>query len=388
MIQLVLTIYAALSAAAGFLMSLPDRNERLRPVQIGVNELSLFTALLGLVALVGGILSRPVAWAAIILGSIGAAFSIRPFLLYAVISRDMRSAMKAGLGMDYEAQIPEKVLRRFPYSSWTLDNSLGKRERSSRAQVTKGVLFSQSNGRELRTDIYHPTEEPLLGDSYPALIVIHGGGWRNGEPGGWFTAHNRYFASQGYVVFDIEYRLSGQAKWPAQLEDVQRAIRWVKDHADTYRIDPARVALLGRSAGAHLALMAGYCGEGIRAVVSLYGPAELRWPNLQPGSSIIDLIGGTFEQMPEAYEQATPLNYVRDNLPPTLIIEAGMDTLVPYHHGDRLTGQLAFTNTPFALLRVPWSRHGFDALLSGLGAQLVYYHLDRFLAWSFYRETE
>jgi acetyl esterase/lipase len=384
MIQLVLTIYGALAAVAGFLMALPDRVEALRPVQIGVNELSFFSTLLGLVAMVGGFLSRPVAWLAVILGGAGTVLSIRPFLLYPVVARDMKSAMRAGLGKDYVAQIPEAILSRYPVSSWTLENSLGKRERSARGKLTQHVPYAQVNGRELTLDIYEPTAEPVLGSQYPAIIVIHGGGWRNGEPGSWFTPHNHYFASQGYVVFDIEYRLSGEAKWPAQLEDVQRAIQWVKDHADTYRIDAARIALLGRSAGAHLALMAGYCVEGIRAIVSLYGPAELRWPNLKPGSLIIDLMGGTFEQMPDAYEQATPLNFVRDNLPPTLIIEGGLDTIVPYHHGDRLAGQLAFTNTPFALLRVPWSRHGFDALLAGLGTQLVYHHLDRFLAWSFY----
>ncbi|MEO8612674.1 MAG: alpha/beta hydrolase [Chloroflexota bacterium] len=386
MIQVVLTIYGALAAVAGFLMALPDRIEALRPVQIGVNELSLFSMLLGVVAMVGGFVSRPVAWLAILLGGAGTALSIRPFLVYPVVAHDMKSAMKAGLGKDYEAQIPEAVLSRFPYSSWTLENSLGKRERTAHGKLTKRVPYAEVNGRQLALDTYQPTAEPILGNQYPALIVIHGGGWRNGEPGGWFTPHNHYFASQGYVVFDIEYRLSGEAKWPAQFEDVERAIQWVKDHADEYRVDPARIALLGRSAGAHLALMAGYCVEGIRAIVSLYGPAEMRWPGLEAGSAIIDLMGGTFEQLPEAYEQATPLNFVRDNLPPTLIIEGGLDTIVPYHHGDRLSGLLAFTNTPFALLRVPWSRHGFDALLAGTGAQLVYYHLDRFLAWNFYRE--
>ena len=386
MIQFVLTIYGALAAVAGFLMALPDRVEALRPVQIGVNELSLFSALLGLVAVVGGFLSRPVAWLAVILGGVGTALSIRPFLLYPVVARDMNSAMQAGLGKDYQAQIPQAVLSKFPLSSWTLANSLGKRERTLQAKLTKHVPYAEVNGRQLTLDIYEPTAEPILGSQYPVLIVIHGGGWRNGEPGSWFTPHNHYFASQGSVVFDIEYRLSGEAKWPAQFEDVERAIQWVRDHADTYRIDPARIALLGRSAGAHLALMAGYCVEGIRAIVSLYGPAELRWPNLKPGSAIVGLMGGTFEEFPDAYERATPLNFVRDNLPPTLIIEGGLDTIVPYHHGDRLAGQLAFTNTPFALLRVPWSRHGFDALLAGLGTQLVYHHLDRFLAWNFYRE--
>jgi acetyl esterase/lipase len=390
MVQFILRIFGLLSAVAGVLTSLPDKNEALRPAQIGLNELSLFSGVMGLAAGVSGLTRKPRSWMTVFLGFVGAALAARPFLVYRAVAMDMTSAMRAGFGRDYEAQISAPMKTRISKSIWSLENTLGERERTARGKLTEGVLYVEVDGHRLSLDVYQPFTKPVVGEQYPAIIVIHGGGWRNGEPGSWFTAHNHYFASQGYVVFDIEYRLSGVAKWPAPFEDVQAAIRWVKNHAAEYQIDPERIALLGRSAGAHLALMAAYCADEetqVRAVVSIYGAIELRWPNLQPGSAIIDLMGGTFEQLPAAYESATPINFVHDGLPPTLLIEAGMDLITPHQHGDGMVNALSLTDTPFALLRSPWSRHGFDAVLAGLGAQLTYYHLDRFLAWSLYRET-
>jgi len=389
MIKLILNISGLVSALLGTLIGLPDKNESLRPLQIGVNELSWFPALLGQVAALGGLMTRPRAWSAIITGGVGVALSNRPFLQYPAAAEDMRRAMRAGLGGDYEPAIPAVMRMRLPDTTWSLVNALGRRERQSAARLISDVEFSRPDSHSLKVNIYQPLLPPAVGDDYPAIIVIHGGGWRHGDRGGWFEPHNHHYASLGYVVFDIQYRLSGVAKWPAQLDDVQTAIRWVKAHAADYAVDPERVALLGRSAGAHLALMAGYCpGDrmGVAGVVSIYAPTELRWPNLEPGSAIFGLFGGPFEEMPDAYESAVPINFVRDGLPPTLIVEGGMDTITPYFHGDSLMNALSLTDTPFVLLRVPWARHGFDAVLSGLGTQLVQYHLDRFLAWSLYRD--
>lgn len=383
----ILNILGLLSAAIGILIRLPDKKEALRSVQIGINELAFIPTVLGMVVALGGAIRRPRGSLAILSGAIGAALAAKPLLEYSAAAADMRSAMRAGLGCDYEAQITAVVKARLPEGVWSAANTFGRRERKSQARLIENQAYAVVGGQTLKLDVYHPLVPPIQGECYPAIMVIHGGGWRNGASGGWFAPHNRHFASQGYTVFDIEYRLSGTAKWPAQLEDVQTAIGWVKTHAHDFQIDPLRMALLGRSAGAHLALMAAYCTNEIQAVVSIYGPTEMRWPNLEPGSAILELMGGTFEALPEAYESATPLNFVRDGLPPTLIIEGGMDTIVPYHHGDELVSRLSLTDTPFVLLRVPWSRHGFDAVRFGMGSQLVYYHMDRFLAWSLYRKS-
>jgi acetyl esterase/lipase len=272
-----------------------------------------------------------------------------------------------------------------------LPRSLTQRAHDARARIWRGVDYASPDGFPLKLDIYEPMIEPTVGDLYPAVIVIQGGGWRVNDNRMWFESHNRYLASQGYVVFDIQHRLSQRAKWPAQLQDVQQAVCWVKQHAAEYRLDPQRIAVLGRSSGAHLALMAGMraqdAGTQVQAIVAIYAPTDLQFKNLRPGSSIIQLMGGRFEDMPAAYADASPIEFVHDHLPSILLIEGMMDNVVPYHHGDKLVNRLSLTNTAFVLLRLPWSRHGFDAVPFGMGAQLVQYHMDRFLAWSLYGEN-
>jgi acetyl esterase/lipase len=390
--KIVTTGSGLLSLIGGLLVNLPDQWHSLRAVQIGLNELSWLPGIIGLVALLGGLRGKKRAWLAILSGGVGAALAAKPFLEYSAAAEDMANSMRAGFGRDYEAKIPAAMRARVAESTWSLENSLGKRERKAQGRLWRDIPFAERNGQRLHLDVYQPMVEPSVGELYPAIIVIHGGGWRHSDKGEWyFAAQNRYYASQGYVVFDIQYRLSDDAIWPAQLEDVQAAISWVKGHASDYKVDARRIALLGRSSGAHLALMAGYCPEderGVQAIVSLYAPTELRLPDLAPDSGIVELMGGFPNDKPAEYDSATPIDFVGDGLPPTLMIEGGMDTIVPHFHGDKLANALSMTDTPFALLRAPWSRHGFDAIFSGLGGQLVQYHIDRFLAWSLYREGE
>lgn len=379
-----------LAAAVGILIHTPDKDTRLRPLQIVVNELSWVTVLLGGLAALLGLSGKQRAWFGVIGGVIGGGLAAVPLMQHEAAAKDMESAMHAGLGKDYERKIPAAFHRRVANTIWSIPNALGGRERSSRARLWRDVVYANPNGRPLKLDIYQPMIEPAVGNLYPAVIVIHGGGWRNGDKGDWFVPTSRYLANQGYVVFDIQYRLSGRAHWPAPYDDVKTAIRWVKQCAGDYQVDADRIAVLGRSAGGHLAMMAGFQPDAdtqVQAIISLYGPADLQWKDLSPDSATVQLMGGTFEQMPEAYAEISPITHVKDGLPPTLMIEGMMDTIVPsLFHGDAMMNKLSLTDTSFVLLRVPWGRHGFDAVTFGLGSQLVQYHIDRFLAWSLYRE--
>ncbi len=389
--RLILHLLGLLAALAGILIHTADEeDESARPLKVVVNELSWAAVLLGLVAAVFGLLLNPRAWVAVISGLAGAGLAAVPLSTYRAAAEDMQSSMRAALGKTYEDRIPPSMFPRLAQHTWSVPNALGARERTSRARVWRNVTFATSAGQALKLDIYQPFIPPAAGERYPAIIVIHWGGWRNGDKGGYIEPNNRYLASQGYVVFDIQYRFSGRFPWPAQLDDVQSALAWVRQNAAEHQVDPARIALMGRSAGGHLALMAAMCDDAelpLRAVIAIYAPTKLDWDNLAPDSSITQLIGVPYSQKPDVYAAASPIHHVRDGLPPILLVEGMMDTIVPNWHGDELSNRVSLTNTPLVRLRVPWARHGFDAVTFGLGAQLTQYHIDRFLAWSLYGDS-
>jgi acetyl esterase/lipase len=380
----------------GLLIVLPGFNGKLWKAQLVINELPWVPALLGGTATVLGAWRRPRPLSAVALGAVGAGLSLKPLLAVSRTLANMEQAMKDALGEDYEQAIPDEMQCRVARARWSLTNTVGGRRRVAKARIIRDVIYRETLSRPLKLDVYQPLVEPAVGDRYPAIVVVHGGSWQGGDKKNIFAMHCRYLAHQGYVVFAIQYRFSSEARWPAQLEDLHAAIRWVKNCAQDYRVDPGRVALLGRSSGGHLALLAAYRPDtspensvdtSVRAVVAMYPPTDLRlWPSM-PDSALTDFLGGSTREIPHMYADASPIEFVSDNLPPTLILQGYMDNLVYPAHAEALGNRLAATNTPAAVLRVPWGRHGFDAMMSGLGAQLSQYHMDRFLAWSLYREA-
>ena len=354
-------------------------------VQMLVSELSWMPMLLSLAGMLRAIRRRRWLGAALYLA--GGVLSARPYFQMRQTVDLMEDSMRDALGDDYMAAIPPAMTPRLSWASWTVAAALGSRYVTPRTSVTQNIIYAETPNRPLKLDIYQPVTNPPVGEDYPAIIIIHGGGWSSGDKGGSVAAHHRYLANQGYIVFDIQYRLSHEARWPAARDDVLAAVRWVKANASRYRVDPDRIALLGRSAGGHLALSAAYLDNEetrVAAVVSYYGPTDLRLWQMADGSLVKALIGGTPNTHPEAYRDSAPVEFVRDDLPPTLLIQGYRDYIVPYTHTESLANRLAATNTPTVVLRLPWSQHGFDYPMMGNGSQLVQYNLDRFLAWSLY----
>lgn len=361
----------------------------LSTVQLVVSELSWLTALLGAVAVLWSLIGKTKLWFGVITGGIGVALAAKPLMEYRATVEDAASAMRQGLGKDYESEIPMIARHRLLPVTVALPNLFGSHLRAARARVWRDVVYATPNGAPLKLDVYEPMTKPVVGNSYPAIIVIHGGGWRNGDKQEYFEPTHRYLANLGFVVFDIQYRLSGTALWPAQLEDAQTALQWVRDCAGAYNVDPRRIALLGRSAGAHIALMVALKADAatqVQAVVGIYTPTDIKYENLTNASPVYDLLGGPWEQLREEYTAANPVDQPFGKLPPMFLVEGIMDTIVPYSDGDQISRRLTMSDHPYVLLRIPWSRHGFDAVTFGLGAQLTQYHLDRFLAHTFFRE--
>lgn len=261
--------------------------------------------------------------------------------------------------------------------------------------IDRDVRYGEAEGHPLTLDIYQPKERPQ--GTLPAIVMIHGGGWRSWPDGKWTKSTDaetaKAFAKKGYWVASIEYRLSDVARFPAAVLDCKHAIRWVRAHAAEHRIDPERVGVWGFSAGGHLALMvgstdskAGFDGdpEGsgvstrVQAVASWAGLSDLASPDgprkLEGEREELTrkFIGGTFGEMPDAYRKASPVSYVSSKSAPTLLVHGDRDEKVPYSHSEVMLERLKAAGVEASLLTVKGAGHlffkeeGQDPSLSGM----------------------
>ena len=233
-----------------------------------------------------------------------------------------------------------------------------------------------------KIDVYRPA----TGSRHPILVQIYGGAWQRGAPGD-NAAFASYFASRGYAVFAIDYRHAPESQWPAQMDDVRAALIWIRAHAAEYQADAGRIAILGRSAGAQLAMLAGFQDESIRGVISFYGPVNLArgWrepPSPDPIGSrpvLEAYLGGTPDQVPDRYKAASPIEFVSARVPPTLLIYGSRDHIVQAKYGRDLHARLTAAGARSTLVEIPWADHAFDFIPGGLGGQLALWHTEQFL---------
>jgi acetyl esterase/lipase len=234
----------------------------------------------------------------------------------------------------------------------------------------------------------------------PLVVVVHGGSWQGGEKGE-APYLSRALAAAGFVVADVEYRLAPRHLFPDAVADVKCWVGRLRERASVLGADPTRLALLGRSAGAEVALVAAYsmgdariapsCAVAefpVQGVVSLYGPTDLAWGHDHPvfpdpidGPRVLETyLGGPPSAVPDAYRLASPLTWADRPLPPTLLIHGTGDRLVRTAHAERLAAGLRAAGRPVETLLVPMADHGFDRRAGGLGEQLARAAILRFLA--------
>ena len=263
---------------------------------------------------------------------------------------------------------------------------------STDVRESHGVPIGTTGDVPLALDIYQPgsrSDTPSGGAAKrPIVVQIYAGGWRDGMPGD-HAAFARQYAARGYVVFAVDYRHAPQWKWPAQLADIRMALAWIKTHAGDYNADASRIALIGRSAGAQLALIAGMspADPAIRAIVALYSPVNLTdgWEHVpQPDtlgvrSMLEALIGGTPANKPDLYRDASPISYADRPHPPVLLINGGHDRVVALGYATTLHEHLRKSGTA-GLIVLPWADHAFDLVSFGPSAQMSLYYTERFLA--------
>ena len=211
-------------------------------------------------------------------------------------------------------------------------------DRTSQPEV---LVYSNTEGTNLSLDFYRPQSQRPA----PLLVMIHGGSWVSGDNKD-FIALDQYLAGRGFAVADVLYRLAPKSRYPAASDDVREAIGYLQHHAESLRIDPRYIVLIGRSAGGQIALNVAYSANdpAIRGVVSFYGPADLTWSWENPGNPLVidtrgrltDFLGGSPSEAASNYDSASPVRFVTPRVPPTLLLHGGRDELVALHHSNVL----------------------------------------------------
>jgi acetyl esterase/lipase len=208
---------------------------------------------------------------------------------------------------------------------------------------------------------------PALKDR-PGVIVIHGGGWIQGNKESMLETFCLPFVEHGFVVANVEYRLAPATTAPAAVNDVLAAAKWFRDRAADYKVDPNRIIVTGNSAGGHLAMMVGMAPESaglgpsikIAAIVNFYGISDatdqLQGPHLQ--NYAVTWIPEQPGRM-ELAKKLSPITYVRKGLPPVLSIHGDADPVVPYDQSVRLTRELKAVGDQTELITIPGGEHGF-----------------------------
>ncbi|WP_229908490.1 alpha/beta hydrolase [Comamonas sp. JC664] len=259
----------------------------------------------------------------------------------------------------------------------------------ARPHPSETVRFAAFEERELHADVFLP--ETATARARPAVLYFHGGGWRGGERG-YARAWADFLTARGYALISLDYRLFPPATGVKAPGDVKCGIRWVKEHAATYGIDPERLVLFGESAGGHLATLAGYtegdsripssCDEGdtsVAAIISFYAPSDLVTYAATAPAALEGFTGVPLQGHREQYELLSPINHVGPRAPPTLLLHGGADSVVPLDASRALAARLAQVGVSHALFTLPYAEHGFDIWDGGFGRQLARALVGRFL---------
>jgi len=226
-------------------------------------------------------------------------------------------------------------------------------------QIIKDVEYAKVDDKSLLLDIYSP--KIISGTKkLPVILWIHGNRWRSGTKEQCPVSQS--LPVEGFIVISINYRLSGEALFPAQIYDIKAAVRWIKANAGKYNFDADKVIAMGNSAGGHLVAMLGTTGdvkelEGtvggnleyssrVSSVVDLFGPTNFITMQSEckiKGCSMLpteQLLGCKVLQCPDKARQASPITYVTDDDPPFLILHGDKDPLIPPAQSAELNNKL------------------------------------------------
>ena len=236
----------------------------------------------------------------------------------------------------------------------------------------------------LLADLYRPSG-PAPATGWPAVVLIHGGGWSGGDRAQ-VEGLARRIARRGYVTLNVTYRLAPAAIFPAQVLDVQQAVAWLRGRAGDYGVDGSRIAAWGYSAGAHLAAMLGGLGDGdrlyrpeagVRALVAGGIPSDLR--KFRGGTIVPTFLGERWRADSVPFREASPAAYVAPGDPPVFLYHGGWDQLVPFDQASDYKAALDAAGVPNELYELRGLGHITAFLMDGEAVQRGLDFLDRHL---------
>lgn len=230
--------------------------------------------------------------------------------------------------------IYRKEVKKFPFIS------IAQRKEHKELTVVRDVAYKTIGTRKLHFDAWFNQE----GNPQPVVVLIHGGGWKSGNKSQMHLLAQEVTA-KGYVSFCIEYRLSGEARYPAAVHDIKAAIQYIKANAALYNADVNKIAVAGCSSGGQLAALVGATISNkafqdstatgaepvVHAVINMDGILAFHHPESKEGKVAAQWLGGSYEEVPEVWEQASPLTHAGKNTPPILFINSD----IPRFHAGR-----------------------------------------------------
>jgi acetyl esterase/lipase len=256
-------------------------------------------------------------------------------------------------------------------------------------KVERDIVYAKVGERELLLDLYLPEDKAAR--LLPVIAWVHGGGWRSGSKGSGGRALP--MLSRGFAVVDVGYRLSGEAIFPAQIQDCKAAVRWIRANAEKYGLDPDRIGAWGSSAGGHLVALMGTAGDvkefdigengeyssRVSAVCDWFGPTDFLRMNDFPGAMDHDapnspeslLIGGPIQENKEKVARANPITYISDSKTAFLIVHGDKDQTVPYNQSELLYTALQENGAVADLYCVKNGGHGFSRATEDTMEELV-----------------
>lgn len=354
-------------------------------------------AFVTLVFALSGAIDGPVGYLAVTVLSASCAMLAYGYLESESAGHAVERALREALGQDYERRVLDPLRAGFERRPrW---RELVRPFRMRRADVEKisGIRFDRQRGIDLELDVYRHRSMPRR---CPVLLQIHGGAWVIGDKKEQALPLMNQMAARGWLCVSANYRLSPHATFPEHLQDVKKALAWVRENGERYGADPEFVVVTGGSAGGHLAALTAltandplyqpgfeHVDTSVDACVPIYGVYDWTdrfglWHRKGMDRFLAQrVIKGSIEEVPDLYRRGSPMDQIHPERPPFLVVHGDKDSLAPVEEARRFVELLKKTGAaPVAYAEIPNAQHAFE-IFKSLRCQMVVDGIERYLAY-------